>query len=62
MATWWKDPGKFIPDLFKIPTRPDHNSEGEQEVPTEDIGSVADDDSDEFDDVELPDRGTDDIA
>jgi hypothetical protein len=62
MATWWRDPGKLIPDLFKNPTRPGDDTDEEPEVLTEDIGSVGDDESDEFDDVELPDRGTDDFA
>jgi hypothetical protein len=60
MATWWRDREKLVPDIhIKIPTRPDHTSEEQEETPTEDIGSVTDDDSDEFDDVELPDRGQD---
>ena len=59
MATWWQDRGKLLPDLIKIPTHPGHGTEDEPENPTEDIGHVSDDQSDELDDVEPPDRGAD---
>ena len=61
MATWWQDRGRLLPDIYKLPTgpRPGDDSEDEPAVPTEDVGTVVDDDSDEFDDVKLPDRGQD---
>lgn len=59
-AKWWKDRDNWVPEhLIKIPPGHTHETEEERQSPTEDIGEVADDDSDEFDDVEPPDRGPD---
>ena len=60
MAKWWKDREPLSPgSLIKIPAMPRRNTEERKQVPGDDAGNVADDDSDEFDDVELPERGPD---
>ena len=60
MVKWWKDRDKWIPgEPDNNPPRHNDDSEEEQDLPGEDLGDVADDDSDNFDDVELPDRGLD---
>jgi hypothetical protein len=58
MVTWWKDRDKWRPQVHESP--PHDKPEEQQDLPHEDIGDVAHDDSDDFDDVDLPDRGTDD--
>ena len=60
MAKWWKDREPLLPgSLIKIPAAPRHNPDEQRQVPVEDAGAVADDETDEIDDVDLPDRGTD---
>ena len=55
-VTWWKDRDEWMPDLGnESPPRLD--SEEEQDFSVEDAGDVANDDSDEFDDSNLADRG-----
>lgn len=56
-AKWWKDRDKWMPVPVPNPPRHHDTDESEPDLPGEDIGDVADDDSDEFDDVEPPDRG-----
>lgn len=60
MVTWWKDRDKWLPgpDPDQPPKRFDH--EDQPELPLEDAGDVADDNSDEFDDVTPSDRDVDD--
>lgn len=60
MAKWWKDRDKWLPGKPAEPSRHDRDGDDHSPVPTEDIGPVDVDESDEFDDVELPDRGIDD--
>ena len=61
MVRWWKDPDGTLSDKpgSNSPPRHDYNRSEDQQLPAEDIGEVTDDNSDEFDDVEPPDRGPD---
>ena len=56
--TWWKDRDKWMPGVGNQPA-PHRETDDDADLPHEDIGDVANDDSDELDDVELPDRGAD---
>ena len=55
-VTWWKDRDEWMPGDDPPPRG---NSEEEHRIADEDIGDVADDHSDEFDDSQLPERGAD---
>ena len=57
-ATWWKDRDKWLPGVGHEPPAPGQSDE-DPDFPHEDIGDIADDDSEELDDEELPDRGAD---
>jgi hypothetical protein len=59
MAKWWKDRDDWMPGSPLERPRHDRDSEDDSQIPTEDIGDVDDESSDEPDDVELPDRGVD---
>ncbi len=60
MAKWWKDRDKALPrEIIKIPPQPSREQHEPEEFNVEDIGNIADEYSDEVDDVELPDRGID---
>ena len=60
MAKWWKDRDDWLPGNPVEPPSHDRDSETDGQIPTEGIGDIADDDSDEFDDDDdLPDRGID---
>ena len=55
-VTWWKDRDEWMPGSDPPPRL---NSEEEQDYPVEDAGDVSNDDSDEFDDSDLPEREPD---
>ena len=55
--TWWKDRDTWLPGGDAPP--PHHDGTEQQEMPTEDAGDVADDDSDDLDDLAVPSRGPD---
>ena len=58
MAKWWKDRDDWLPGNPAELPRHDPDSDDDSQIPTEDIGDV-DDELEEFDDVDLPDRGID---
>ena len=57
-VTWWKDRDSWMPGVGSDPP-PRTDTEEQERVPHEDIGEVADDDSDQLEDSSLPDRGPD---
>ena len=58
MAKWWKDRDDWFPGNPVEPPRHDRDSGDDSQIPTEDIGDVADD-SDVPDDDDPPDQGVD---